>query len=113
MSRHDAVLAVRCMYESNCPVRSAVPFTLDMSDNHVLPYDCYCVSYMISHYPVSRLNMLECFMGDNGAEMLAKHYSSEKVFDPLLELLKLGLNYLTAVGMEHIMKIVMTSEPHY
>ena len=45
--------------------------------------------------------------------MLAKQYSSEKVSDPLLELLNLNLNHLTAVGMEHIMKIVMTSEPHY
>ena len=113
MSRGDVVLAVRCLYESNCPVQSAVPFTLDMSDNYVMPYDCYCISYMISHYPVSQLNMKCCFMGDNGAEMLAKHYSSEKVSDPLLELLNLNLNHLTAVGMEHIMKIVMTSEPHY
>ena len=113
MSHHDVVLAVRCLYESNCPVQSAVPFTLDMWENHVVPYDCYCISYMISHYPVSQLKMVRCFMGDNGAEMLAKQYSSEKVSDPLLELLNLSVNHLTAVGMEHIMKIVMISEPHY
>ena len=113
MSRDDVVLAVRCLHESNCPVQSAVPFTLDMCENQLVPYDCYCISYMISHYPVSQLKMMECFMGDNGAEMLAKQYSSEKVSDPLLELLNLNLNHLTAVGMEHIMKIVMTSEPHY
>ena len=90
MSRRDIVLAVRCMYESKCPVQSAVPFTLNMSRNLVVPYDCYCVSYMVCHYPVSQLNMENCFMGGNGAEMLAKHYySSEKVSDPLLlELLK-------------------------
>ena len=110
---YDGLLAVRCMYESNCPVQSAVPFTLDMSYRHVVPYDCYCVSYMISHYPVSQLKMDSCLMGDNGAEMLAKYYSSEKVSDPVLELLNLRLNHLTAVGMDHIMKIVMTSEPHY
>ena len=113
MSPNDVVLAVRCMYESNCPVQSAVPFTLNMSGINVVPYDCYCVSYIISYYPVSQLNMKWCFMGDNGAEMLAKHYSSEKVSDPVLELLYLGLNYLTAVGVDHVMKIVMTSEPHY
>ena len=113
MSRDDVVLAVRCMYESNCPVQSAVPFTLDMSYNQEVPYDCYCVSYMISYYPVSQLNMADCGMGDNGAEMLAKHYSSEKVSDPVLELLDLQSNRLTAVGMDHVMKIVMTSEPHY
>ena len=109
----DVVLAVRCLYESLCPVQSTVPFILDMTGNRVVPYDCYCISYMISHYPVSQLKMMGCFMGDNGAEMLAKHYSSEKVSDPLLELLDLRFNDLTAVGMEHIMKIVMTSEPHY
>ena len=113
MSRDDVVLAVRCMYESNCPVQSAVPFTLDMSGNDVVPYDCYCVSYMISYYPVSQVKMDTCFMGDNGVEMLAKHYSSEKVSDPILELLDLRNNHLTAVGMDHVMKIVMTSEPHY
>ena len=114
MSHNNVVLAVRCMYESNCPVQSAVPFTLDISDNdHVVPYDCYCVSYMISYYPVSQLKMAGCYMGDNGAEMLAKHYSNEKVSDPVLELLDLTVNHLTAVGMDHVMKIVMTSEPHY
>ena len=114
MSRDDVVLAVRCLYESNCPVQSAVPFTLDMSGNyHIVPYDCYCVSYMISHYPVSQLNMFACDVGDNGAEMLAKHYSSDKLSGPSLELLDLCTNHLTDVGMEHIMKIVMTSEPHF
>ena len=99
MSHDDVVLAVRCMYESNCPVQSAVPFTLNMSHNHVVPYDCYCISYMISNYPVSQLIMAVCFMGDNGAEMLVKYYFSEKVSDPVLELLDLTLNRLTAVGM--------------
>ena len=113
MSHDDVVLAVRCMYESNCPVQSAVPFTLDMSHKHVVPYDCYCVSYITSHYSVSQLKMKWCFIGDNGAEMLAKYYSSEKVSDPVLKLLNLCKNGLTAVGMDHVMKIVMTSEPHY
>ena len=45
--------------------------------------------------------------------MLAKHYSSDKVSDPLLQLFDLSLNHLTAISMDHVMKIVMTSEPHY
>ena len=77
MSRNDVILAVRCMYESYCPVQSTVPLTLDMSDNYILPYDCYYISYMISQYPISQLRMGGCHMGDRGAEMLAKYYSDE------------------------------------
>ena len=106
MSYDDVVLAVRCLYESKCTVKSTVPFTLNMSETDVLPYDCYCVSYMISHYPVLKLKMSGCYVGDTGAEMLAKHYFNENVANQLLELLDLSSNILTFVGMEHVMKIV-------
>ena len=110
----DVVLAVRCIYESNCTVQSAVPFTLDMSENFSLAlFDCFCVSHVMSHYPVTQLNLRQCHIGDTGAEVLAKDYSNEKATTHLLELLELSINSLTAVGMDHIMKIVMTSEPHY
>ena len=105
----DVVPAVRCLYESECSVQSTVPFTLNMSDNHVLPYDSYCVSYLISHYPVSQLIMMWCYMGDTGAEVLAKHYNNSQS----LEVLDFRWNDLTAVGMVHVMKMVKTSEPHY
>ena len=51
-----------------------------------------------------------CHMGDTGAEVLAKHYSST---NQLLEVLDFTGNDLTAVGMVHVMKMVKTSEPHY
>ena len=106
----NVVPAVRCLYECECPKQSTVPFTLNMNGYHVQPYDCYCVSYLISHYPVSRLIMWECHMGDTGAEVLAKHYSTT---NPLLKVLDFTWNDLTAVGMVHVMKMVKTSEPHY
>ena len=109
-SNPNVVPAVRCLYERECPIQSTVPFTLDMRNNHVQPYDCYCVSYLISHYPVSELIMGRCHMGDIGAEVLAKHYSST---NQLLEVLDFSWNDLTAVGMVHVMKMVKTSEPHY
>ena len=113
MSRDDVILAVRCMYESNCPVQSTVPFTLDMHYHHVLPHDCYFISYMTSHYPISQLDMVWCYMGDTGAEMLAKYYSDESTTVQSLQLLNLTRNALTAVGMVHVMNTVMTSKPHY
>ena len=109
-SNPNVVPTVRCLYESECPKQSTVPFTLNMSDNRVQPYDCYCVSYLISHFPVSQLIMDECHMGDTGAEVLAKHHSST---NQLLEVLDFTFNDLTAVGMVHVMKMVKTSEPHY
>ena len=108
-SNPNVVPAVRCLYESECPKQSTVPFTLNMRGNHVQPYDCYCVSYLIFHYPVSQLIMGRCRMGDTGAEVLAKHYSNT---NPLLEVLDFTWNDLTAVGMVHVMKMVKTSEPH-
>ena len=66
----DVKLAVRCMYESNCPVQSAVPFALDMSDDDVLPYDHYCICYVLSCYPVSQLILYCSGMGDTEAETI-------------------------------------------
>ena len=111
-SHNDVVLAVRCIYESNCPIQSAVPFTLDMTGNRVVPYDCYCASYMISNYPVSKLKMEWCSMGDTEAEMLAKQHSDVSTTAQILNLLDLESNDFTHIGMIHVMKIVMTSEPH-
>ena len=108
-SNPDVVPAVRCLYESECSVQSTVPYTLNMRGNHVLPYDSYCVSYLMSHYPVLQLIMKWCHMGDTGAEALAKHYNNSQS----LEVLDFANNDLTAVGMVHVMKMVKTSEPHY
>ena len=113
MSCHDVVLAVRCMYESNCTVQPAEPFILDISDNHLVPFDCLCVSHVISHYPVSQLKMEYCHIGDTGVEVLAKHYSNNNMATQLLEVVNLVRNDLTVVGMIDVMKIVMSSEPHY
>ena len=109
----DVVPAVRSIYESNCTVQSAVPFTLYITHKDLVLFDCFCVSHVMSHYPVTQLILIFCHIGDTGAEVLAKDYSNEKVAAHLLEVLNLRINNLTAVGMDHVMKIVMTSEPHY
>ena len=89
---------------------TAVPFTLDMSDNHLVLFDCLCVSHVMSHYPVTQLKLLFCYIGDTGAEVLAKDYSNEMATAHLLEQLNLTFSDLTVVGLSHVMKIVMTSE---
>ena len=109
-SNPDVVSAVRCIYESNCTVQSAVPFTLDMSRNRLVLFDCFCVSHVISHYPVTKLKLRYCYIGDTGAAVLAKDYSNENT-PHFLELLDLRVNDFTAVGMMQVMKIVITCEP--
>ena len=112
----DVITAMRCINESkqiSGPHQSVSPFTLNMTENTLLPYDCLCLSNVLSCYPVSQLKMTGCSIGNKGAELLVKHYSNKSIASQLLEELDLSDNDLTGEGMEHVMKIVRTSEPHY
>ena len=112
----DVITAMRCINESkqnSGPHQSVSPFTLDMNFNTLLPYDCVCLSNVLSCYPVSQLKMFSCHIGNKGAELLVKHYPNKNTTSQLLEELDLTYNDLTSEGMKHVMKIVRTSEPHY
>ena len=112
----DVITAMRCINESkhcNGPHQSVSPLTFNMSYNTLLPYDCVCASKALSCYPVSQLKMGGCSIGNKGAELLVKHYPNKNTTSQLLEELDLRHNDLTSEGMEHVMKIVKTSEPHY
>ena len=104
--------AVRCIYESNYTVQSVVPFPLYMSNNHLALFDCFCISHVMSHYPVTQLDLRGCYIGDTGVEALAKGYSNENTTAHSLEMLNVAANDLTVVGIVYAMKIVMTSKPH-
>ena len=108
--------AIRCINESkqsSGPHQSVSSFKLDMAMIRLLPYDCVCVSFILSCYPVLALNMSNCYIGNKGAELLVKHYPYKNSTGQLLKELDLSGNDLTSEGMEHVMKIVKTSEPHY
>ena len=112
----DVITAMRCINESkqsSGPHQSVSPFTLNMNFNTLLPYDCLCLSNVLSCYPVSQLKMEACHIGNKGAELLVKHYPNKNTTSQLLEELNLMSNDFTSEGMEHVMKIVRTSEPHY
>ena len=112
----DFITAMRCINESkqsSGPHQSVSPFTLNMIMRTLLPYDCLCLSNVLSCYPVSQLMMMSCHIGNKGAELLVKHYPNKNTTSQLLEELDLRENDLTSEGMEHVMKIVRTSEPHY
>ena len=106
---------IRCINESKekgVPQQAVSPFSLAMRGTQ-LPYDCLCLSHVLSCYPVLALEMSGCHIGDKGAELLVKHYPCKNLTGQLLEELNLRKNDLTSKGMEHVMKIVRTSEPHY
>ena len=112
----DVITAMRCINESkqsSGPHQSVSPFTLDMTMNTLLPYDCLCLSIVLSCCPVSQLKMFGCSIGNRGAELLVKHYPNKNATSQLLKEFYLGYNDLTSEGMEYVMKIVRTSEPHY
>ena len=105
--------AVRCVYDSNHGDPSCLPFTLQMSYNALLPYDCLCLSWLLSYYPVSQLKMQFCHIEDTGAKLLVRHYPNKNTTSQLLEVLDLYDNNLTIAGLEDVVKIVRTSKPHY
>ena len=112
----DVITAMRCINESKQSSglhQSVSPFRLNMSTKTLLPYDYLCLSNVLSCYPVSRLKMLGCNIGNKGAELLVKHYSNKSTTSQLLEELDLRNNDLTSEGMKHVMKIVRKSELHY
>ena len=114
----DSITAMRCINESkqsSGPCQLISPFTLNMTMRTLLPYDCLCLSEVLSCYPVSQLMMKSCHIGNKGAELLVKHYPNKNTTSTsqLLKELELWNNNLTSEGMEHVMKIVRTSEPHY
>ena len=111
---------IRCIYESNhsdlfasqstscLKIRSFLDNTLTL-----LPYDCLCLSWLLSCYPVSELNTQNCQIGDTGAKLLVRHYPNKNTTGQLLEELMLWDNDLTIAGLKDIMKIVRTSKLHY
>ena len=114
---YDVITAMRCINESkqsSTAHQLVSPLALDMRLYSLLPYDCLCLSSILSCYhPVTKLEMSNCSIGNKGAEMCMKHYyTNETTSCQLLEELKLDHNELTSEGMEHMMKIVKTSKPH-
>ena len=116
ISYNDVITAMRCINESkqsSTAHQLVSPFALNMSVYSLLPYDCLCVSYILSCYPVTRLNISYCSIGNKGAEMFMKHYTNRTTTCAQLEELNLSYNDLTSEGMEHMVNVVKTSKPHY
>ena len=112
-SDYSTVTAVKCLYEdqfNTAPHILTSPLVLNIRDITLPPYDLLCLSNVYCQYPVTQLDMLGCYIGDTGTEILTKYLNKE--ITTKIQELDLGLNKFTSEGMKHVMKIV-TSEPHY
>ena len=110
------IITISCIHESkqsSIPDQSAPPFTLNTSRRTLLPYNCLCISNVLSCCPILWLKMWGCGIGNKGAELLVKYYPNRNTTGQLLEVLNLMGNDLTSEGMVHVMKIVRKSEPFY
>ena len=114
-SLFSSLTAIKCLYEGQRNTLShnltSVPLVLNIKHITLLPYDCLCVSYVLCHYSITRLNLSRCYIGDNNAQILAKWCLNEKRTTKLQEL-NLHGNKLTSKGMKYVMSIV-TSKPYY
>ena len=103
-------LARRLVYESQSgPPQSASPFTFENSMVPFLPYDILCISYVLSHYPVTKLNLQYSHLDDEQIELLACDYKSNET----LKILDLSNNNLTSKGMKHVIKITTSESLYY
>ena len=85
---------LRCIYESNqCdPFASQSTLPLKILIHSLLPYDCLCLSWLLSYYPVSELDVRDCQTGDIGAKLLVRHYPNKNTTGQLLEVLYIWNN---------------------
>ena len=112
LSSSNVITALRCIYESNHndPVKFTSPLTLNMSGKTLLPYDCLCLSWLLSCYPVSELKMDFCPIEDIGAKLLVRYYPNNNTTGQLLEVLNLHRNNFAIAGLRNIMQVVRTSK---
>ena len=116
VDRQCFTTVIRCIYESNHsdPLATQATAPLNVkSYGTLLPYDCLCLSWLLSCYPVSELDIQHCQIGDIGAKLLVRHYPNKNTTGQLLEVLNIWYNDLTIAGLKDVMKIVRTSKLHY
>ena len=112
----SVITAVRCINESKwlqeSPIPTDSPFTLDfvIPKRSLFPYDCMCISHVLSCYRVSRLIMKGCRIGDAGVKLLVRHYPYRNTTGQLLEELDLMDNNITTEGLRNVMAIVRPSK---
>ncbi|XP_065917333.1 NACHT, LRR and PYD domains-containing protein 12-like isoform X3 [Dysidea avara] len=109
----DVVTVIKCVYESQ---QTSLPhltghLEMDLSIKHLSPYDCECVSYVLSYCPVAKLSMAGCHIGNEGAKTLVKYFPNKSIngVDHVLQELDLYGNDLTVTGLKLLTNIIIKS----
>ena len=108
LSQYD-ITAAQCLYESQ-RTGSSDDKPLELRFQNTSLYESLCISYVLSFYPVSVLDITWHEIGDKGAEFLGKYFSNESITQQQLEGLVLQGTDLTSDGLLHIVKIVKSSK---
>ena len=114
----NSMTIIRCVYESkkNTPLPSdlasiRVSLHINENDGALSSFDCLCISYVLSYYPIfDWLDLSFCNIGDKGAELLAKHFPNSSSTSLPLSYLRLYGNHITE--LVHVIKIVKASKFH-
>ena len=105
---YKSTIAMKSIYEAQFSLSTCKweAFTLHITGCFSLrAFDYLSIAYFMSTVPITHLVLLECYIGDQGAEMLA----SCKVQLPSLKVLDLTMNGITHKGMESVVTMVKTS----
>ena len=103
------VLAANCLYESQCALSESekelfpIPLTAILRESFLSLHDLLCVSYTLCQLPIVVLNMWQCHIGDKGVAIISKLVQFKNIE---LQSLNLTTNFLTGVGIEHLVKII-------
>ena len=107
---NEAITAAKCAYESNLQQTKVIklfpPLKMELSCCYwTAPYDCLGISHVLSCYPILKVVMWGCHIGNSGAAILEKFCNPK-----LLQKLNLSRNDLTVTGVKSIMMVVMKCE---
>lgn len=111
---NSIITTVRCINESKWlqdgPVQFTSPYACDVTMKSLSPYDCSCISRVLSCHPFSRLILKGCKIGDKGIKLLVEYYPYKNKTGQLLEELDLLDNKVTIEGVRDMVKIVRMSK---
>ena len=109
LTKSDGIItkcAIKCIFESQSKETALNPFVINLSYQTLLPYDCLCIAYLLSHFSVVQLRLWACGIGNKEAKLLAK---PGVINSGIIEILDLHWNDIGSDGIEYIVNTMNAS----